>query len=96
MNRLAFLGVVACLWVCVLTGTGRAGSITYDLYQGGSNGTLLAEFTTPDFVVLDMLFEPPAGPITSGEWGARGFSSRLRAACGADYVNRGHPHRRSH
>ena len=53
MNRLALLGVVACLWVCVLTGTGRAGSITYDFYRGG---TLLAEFTTPDFVVLDRFF----------------------------------------
>jgi hypothetical protein len=29
MKRLAFLAVVACLWVCALAGTGRAESITY-------------------------------------------------------------------
>jgi hypothetical protein len=49
MKRLAFLAVVACLWGWGLTGTGRAG-IIYDIYTGGTAGTLLAEYQVQDFI----------------------------------------------
>jgi hypothetical protein len=39
MKRLAFLAVAACLWSCVLTDKGRAGSITYT-EQGVATGSL--------------------------------------------------------
>jgi hypothetical protein len=49
MKRFAFLAVVACLWSCVLTGPGRAGSIIYkDQFTATgflANGGQLTPFT---------------------------------------------------
>jgi hypothetical protein len=51
MKRFGLVAVVACVWGCALAGPGRADTITYDLYSGGQNGTLVIEFTTPAYVV---------------------------------------------
>jgi hypothetical protein len=52
MKRLAFLAVVACLGVAASSRPARANFVTYDIYQNGTSGTLLAEFTYTGFVNL--------------------------------------------
>jgi hypothetical protein len=60
MKRLAFLGVVACLCGCALGGSGRADTITYDVYQTDMSGnrTLLAEYVAPNYLTNGTDFHP--------------------------------------
>jgi hypothetical protein len=58
MRRFAFLAVVACVWGGVLSGTGRADTVTYDLYSGGTSGTLEAEFVVQNYLVNGSSLNP--------------------------------------
>jgi hypothetical protein len=49
MKRFILAAAVSCLCIFALAGTGRS-DFTYDIYQGGGSGTLLAEFPVQDFV----------------------------------------------
>jgi hypothetical protein len=73
MKRFGLLAVVACLCGCALGGTARADSITYDIYQGGAGGTLLAEYVVQSFIGDGTTINPftptvlPAGIGSPGE-----------------------------
>jgi hypothetical protein len=47
-----FLPFVVALFVAFDAGPARAGTVTYQVFQGGTNGTLLAEYEVPNFVTL--------------------------------------------
>jgi hypothetical protein len=49
MRRFISLAAVSCLCVGALAGPGRA-DIIYDVFQGGSRGTRLAEYQVPNFL----------------------------------------------
>src|SRR5262249_48903385 len=57
MERFAFLAAVGCLVGCALAGTSRAG-IIYDVYSGGTSGTLLAEYVVPNLLVAGDSLDP--------------------------------------
>jgi hypothetical protein len=61
MKRFAFLAVVACLCSCALTGTGRAGSITYTFeHYAGRADILSGSFSVPTSVLA-------AGKVTASD-----------------------------
>jgi hypothetical protein len=72
MKRLAFLAVLACLCSGALPGTGRAGTITYEVFSGGAHGTLLAEYVVQSLITETTSlanFTPtvlPSGLVTPG------------------------------
>jgi hypothetical protein len=47
-----FLPFVVALFVAFDAGLARAGTVTYQVFQGGTTGTLLAEYEVPNFVML--------------------------------------------
>jgi hypothetical protein len=69
MKRLAVLAVVACLCGCALAGTGRADSITYDIYSGS---TLEAEFVVQSFIDGSTNINPFTPKIIPGGIGSPG------------------------
>jgi hypothetical protein len=50
MKHLAFLAVVACLCGGALPVAGRAGTTTYEIFNGGTGGTLLLEARVQQFI----------------------------------------------
>jgi hypothetical protein len=52
------LAVVACLWGCAQSSTGRADHITYDIYSGGVSGTKEAEYQVSSFLVAGTRLDP--------------------------------------
>jgi hypothetical protein len=76
MKRLGFLGVVACLWGCTLTGTGQAEPITYTQQftaSGSLGGTAFTDQlltvvfrgdTANVFSPISRVFENEAGTAT--------------------------------
>jgi hypothetical protein len=55
--RLLLTAVVA-LFVALKAGPAQAGTITYMVFQGGTSGTLLAEYQVQNFVTLGTNLEP--------------------------------------
>jgi hypothetical protein len=58
MKRFALLAVVACLWGCAQSSTGRADHITYDIYSGGVHGTKEAEYQVSSFIDRNTILDP--------------------------------------